>query len=193
MRFSDAQVIALGEGRPILIDDALPVAEITAARALADQLRYRSAGVGRDRVLDSRVRGDSIAWLEDTDDAPGWAPVRQLLADVRAAANEAAWLGLVDEEIQVARYADGAQYARHVDAIRGDPARALTAILYLNPGWQPEDGGELEVWVDETSQRIAPIGGRLVVFLSARLAHAVRPALRPRYAVTAWYRTRPRI
>jgi len=35
----------------------------------------------------------------------------------------------------------GARYAAHTDTFEGDPARRVTAILYLNPDWRPGDGG----------------------------------------------------
>lgn len=45
--------------------------------------------------------------------------------------------------------------------------RRLNAILYLNPGWEPGDGGELELFArgsEIPAVRIEPILGRLVVF-----------------------------
>ena len=58
----------------------------------------------------------------------------------------------------------------HVDGNYHDATglnRRLNAILYLNPGWQPEWGGEFGVY-DNTGQecvkRIAPLYNRLVVF-----------------------------
>lgn len=45
--------------------------------------------------------------------------------------------------------------------------RRVNVILYLNPGWQPEWGGHLELWHRDMSacaRRIDPILNRLVVF-----------------------------
>ena len=57
-----------------------------------------------------------------------------------------------------------------------------------------EDGGQLRIYTDETDenryQEITPIGGRLVLFLSARFLHEVMPARRERLGVTGWFRTR---
>jgi Rps23 Pro-64 3,4-dihydroxylase Tpa1-like proline 4-hydroxylase len=46
--------------------------------------------------------------------------------------------------------------------------RRLNVILYLNPGWEPGDGGELMLFADANatrpSRRVEPISGRMVVF-----------------------------
>jgi hypothetical protein len=53
------------------------------------------------------------------------------------------------------------------DRFRG-LSRALTVLLYLNPGWQDAWGGALELWPADRSacaQRIAPLHNRCVVML----------------------------
>lgn len=45
--------------------------------------------------------------------------------------------------------------------------RALNLLVYLNPGWQPGHGGELELWdgvEDHAAALVEPIGGRAVLF-----------------------------
>src|SRR6478735_10176129 len=49
--------------------------------------------------------------------------------------------------------------------------RRLNFLLYLNPGWQKEWGGDLELWARDMSQcekQISPIGGRCVIFSTTR-------------------------
>ncbi|HSC75794.1 MAG TPA: 2OG-Fe(II) oxygenase [Pseudomonadales bacterium] len=49
--------------------------------------------------------------------------------------------------------------------------RRLNILVYLNPGWQEEWGGDLELWARDMSQcekRISPIGGRCVIFSTTR-------------------------
>ena len=60
--------------------------------------------------------------------------------------------------------------------------RKLTALLYLNhPTWEPTLGGEFRLWYDDESTGeekivdIAPKGGRMIVFFSDSLVHAVMP------------------
>lgn len=75
----------------------------------------------------------------------------------------------------------------------------MTAILYLNlPGWDvQEDGGQLKCYMDcdeddrvgstsSTIEKIAPVGGTLVLFDSTALLHEVEPSHRDRYALTLW-------
>jgi len=106
----------------------------------------------------------------------------------------------------------GTQYARHFDSA-GSHGRVCTAILYLNPFWRKEHGGELRMYPEvpglagsecqeaeahgllehaepeggEASVTLAPVHGRLAVFLCGeRNAHEVLRAWRPRMAVTWW-------
>ncbi|MGH7266931.1 MAG: 2OG-Fe(II) oxygenase, partial [Candidatus Rokuibacteriota bacterium] len=93
-------------------------------------------------------------------------------------------------ELQVARYpGGGTRYTRHRDAFRdaAGPRRRVTAIVYLNPGWTPADGGCLRLHLADGPRDVAPRLDRLVVFLSERVEHEVLPAHAPRWAVTAWY------
>jgi Rps23 Pro-64 3,4-dihydroxylase Tpa1-like proline 4-hydroxylase len=49
--------------------------------------------------------------------------------------------------------------------------RRLNILLYLNPDWKKEWGGDLELWSRDMSQcekRISPIGGRCVIFSTTR-------------------------
>lgn len=73
--------------------------------------------------------------------------------------------------------------------------RTLTAILYLNPDWQGADGGSLRLYTDpgrpDRYVEIAPRGGTLVAFLSARFEHEVMPAARERLSLACWLRRRP--
>jgi hypothetical protein len=46
----------------------------------------------------------------------------------------------------------------------------VNILLYLNPEWQPEWGGDLELWSTDMSRcevTVAPIGNRMLVFTTA--------------------------
>jgi SM-20-related protein len=162
-----------------------------AALGAAGRFRQASVGQGGNRVLAQDVRSDETLWLEPTSEGALGALYRQFEVLGREL-SESAYLGLGDFEVQLARYAPGAAYARHRDAFAGDSARRATAIVYLNPGWGPADGGELRLHVEPEPHDIAPRSGRLIVFLSDRVEHEVLPARAPRYAATAWFRGRAR-
>jgi SM-20-related protein len=86
----------------------------------------------------------------------------------------------------------GAFYKKHLDAFRGEANRVLSVLVYLNPGWLPEDGGELLIYSDtqanEVITRVTPAFGTVVVFLSEEFPHEVLLAKRPRYSIAGWYR-----
>jgi hypothetical protein len=96
----------------------------------------------------------------------------------------------------------GSTYPLHVDNTLGisgslqDDSRKLTCIIYLNPDYQPGDGGELRLLLlDGGCLDLDPRGGRMVVFWSDEIPHEVLPC-KPdsneneeqfdRYAMTIW-------
>jgi hypothetical protein len=69
--------------------------------------------------------------------------------------------------------------------------REVTAIVYLNEHWgsATEHGGYLRIHhphEDGAYTDVAPHAGRLVLFQSRLVEHEVLPALRTRWAVSAW-------
>lgn len=162
---------------------------------------FARARIGANPGPQSRpdIRGDRICWLSE----PLYPAERRVVAaleDLRVACNREAILGLFDLELHYARYAAGAGYARHVDQPRQgrgpheDPrvsARIVTLVLYLNAEWDSRDGGELRLFDAEHGHRdIAPVGGRLVCFLTDGREHAVLPPSRMRLSLTGWFRSR---
>lgn len=168
-------------------------------RALAAECRQRAAqgelapaAVGRGQGQDVRegIRGDRILWLE-----PGQSEACDqyltLMDSLREALNRDFYLGLEDFECHFALYPPGSFYRKHLDRFRDDDRRTVSAIIYLNEQWQPEDGGQLRMFLNDDSTLDAqPEGGSLVVFMSADLPHEVLPASRERLSVTGWFRRR---
>jgi SM-20-related protein len=67
----------------------------------------------------------------------------------------------------------------------------VSAVFYLNPAWQPEQGGVLRLYLaDQTTRDVPPEAGSLLVFLSADMPHEVLPASRERLSLTGWFRRR---
>ncbi|MEW5739712.1 MAG: 2OG-Fe(II) oxygenase [Myxococcota bacterium] len=197
MSLNASEVEALGERGYFLRDGFLGAELAAATRAQAIELGQagvlQPAGIrrGGDRRLDRDIRGDRITWLSQ-DDARGplkdvWARFEELMRAV----NEGAWLGLRSFDLQLAHYAPGTHYDRHRDAFPGDDNRRLTAIVYLNPEWRPEHGGQLRLFTPEPVD-VEPRADRLVVFLSERLEHEVLTSRADRYAATAWFYSRAR-
>src|SRR5690606_34335297 len=115
------------------------------------------------------IRGDRILWLE-----PGQSAAcdryLEVMEALRQALNRQLFLGLEDFECHFAFYPPGAYYQRHLDRFRDDDARTVSVVLYLNPDWQSEQGGQLRLYLEdgqggETALDIQPDAGRLACFL----------------------------
>ena len=180
-----------------VIDDFQSAEEVRALRERLLERRARGemvpARVGglNSAVRREAVRGDHICWLE----APFEACERVLLQRIEALRlqlNQQTLLGLFDLEMHYACYPAGRCYERHVDQPRGDGARVVSFVLYLNADWAAADGGQLRYFeADGAVFDILPLAGRLVWFFSAGSEHAVLPARRERYSITGWFRRRP--
>ena len=186
LRLDDAQVTALGEGRLVVLEDALGPHPDEVARALTDPAALRPAGMGAG-ASPTRVdalRGDAIAWLDATPE-----PYARLLEVVAHTLRHDAWLHVAPLETQLARYPVGARYARHLDTFRTGTRtpRRVTLITYLNADWREVDAGALRAWEPDGPREVLPLLGRAVLFLSERVPHEVLPATRERWAVTTWF------
>ena len=168
-------------------------------RALAAECRKREAegelapaGVGRGPFSEVRegIRGDHIQWID-----PGQAEASDrylnLMDSLREALNRGLFLGLEDFECHFALYPPGAFYRKRVDSFRDDDRRMVSAVIYRNDGWLPEDGGQLRMYLEgDRVHDVQPTGGCLVVFLSGEVPHEVLPAQRERLSLTGWFRRR---
>lgn len=177
--------------------DFLSKDRIAALRREAESLRgggrFHPAGVGHMAERHEGIRGDDIVWVEE--DAPlAWQLQQRELAALRDAFNAKLYLGLHDFEGHYAAYPEGAGYARHLDKFRADNRRVLSLVLYLNQGWDPEDGGELRLYAGATDAEpvahIHPEGGTLVCFLSEHVPHEVKATRRTRWSLSGWFRRR---
>eukprot|EP00435_Cladocopium_sp_Y103_P075991 s59_g72.t1 len=100
----------------------------------------------------------------------------------------------VPQSAMAACYPPRASYKMHLDSYflhgcKDDIPRKVTVLLYCNHGWEPRQGGELRAWepFDQgrgVSQRIEPLAGRLVVFMSEEIWHEVLESHGDRYALT---------
>jgi SM-20-related protein len=174
--------------------NALPpklLAQLSGLLDLTPPSQFQKAGIGRknDYVADGLVRTDAIHWINDESKAGkawlSWAAALQQLL------NRSLFLGLRSFESHFAHYKPGNFYKKHLDAFKGEKNRVLSLILYLNPKWQENDGGELLFQtltpISETVS-VIPNLGTLVVFLSEDFVHEVLVAQRDRYSIAGWFR-----
>lgn len=152
----------------------------------------KSAGIGRadGQVLRQDIRGDQIAWLK-AGQSIACDRYLQIMESVRQMLNRRLYLGLDEYESHFAMYSPGAYYLKHLDRFRDDDCRIVSAVIYLNSGWLPEQGGALRLHPDENHiEDVMPLGGRLVLFMSADMQHEVLPATHDRMSLAGWFRRR---
>lgn len=160
-----------------------------------DEFRPAAVGRGASRRLDPHVRGDHVRWLDFS--------VGGLFRDVydtwyeplRLTLNRTMYLGLFDLEAHVTIYPPESYYVRHLDRFLDASHRTVSVILYLNDEWQPEDGGQLRLYLPqpdggEVMHDVWPEAGTLVTFLSGDIPHEVMPTHRERISFTGWFCTR---
>lgn len=168
-------------------------------RALAAECRRRDAegqlnpaAVGRGDAQEVResIRGDQIQWI-DPGQAAACDDYLAAMDQLRQAMNQGLFLGLEDFECHFALYPPGAFYRRHLDRFRDDDRRMVSAVLYLNEDWHPENGGQLRMFLaGGVEHDVQPLAGCLAIFLSGVVPHEVLPATRERLSLTGWFRRR---
>ena len=164
------------------------VNNILDAAEFKDIKLFKKAGIGNNQnvQIQEGIRGDFIQWL-DKDNAP--APVKIYLDKLDALTkflNQALFLSLKDYEVHFARYPVGTFYKRHLDQFKQDDHRKLSIICYLNHDWKEDQGGQLRMYLPDSSVDVFPIAGRLICFRSDQLEHEVLPATRERMSITGW-------
>ena len=166
-----------------------------------------AANTGRAQTtVNTKFRGDSIYWLNEAEASPAQQTYFDEMERLRYGLNRHLYLGLDLLESHLALYPIGAGYQKHLDRFKANdnsqlPQRQISCILYLNKDWLEEDGGYLRLYLNAddatdgivataSSLDIAPIAGRLVMFLSDTFYHEVLPAKRVRMSLTGWFLNR---
>jgi SM-20-related protein len=153
--------------------------------------KFDEAGIGREiqHRLNQSVRTDEICWITGESEVGklwiAWAE------SLKTFVNRRLFLGLFSFESHFAHYRPGDFYKRHLDAFKGEANRILSLIVYLNPDWQLESGGELVIYRDEedfSGIRVTPAFGTVIAFMSEDFPHEVLVTERDRYSIAGWYR-----
>lgn len=172
-------------------DLTLELAAECRALELAGALNLAAVGRGAAQAVRSDIRGDQILWLK-AGQSPACDRYLLIMETLRVMLNRVLFLGLDEYESHFAFYAPGASYLPHLDRFRDDDSRTVSVVIYLNHDWLPEQGGALRLHpAGQCSEDIAPLGSRLVLFLSADMLHEVLPATRDRISLAGWFRQRP--
>lgn len=153
--------------------------------------KFTDAGIGRgvDYLNSTIIRTDEICWINGSsmigEQWIAWA------SNLQTYLNRRLFLGLFSFESHFAHYSRHDFYKRHYDAFRGEKNRVLSLILYLNPDWTTNQGGELVLYrddIDKVGIKVAPTYGTLVTFLSEEFPHEVLPTMNDRYSIAGWFR-----
>lgn len=153
---------------------------------------FDEAGIGRkdDHQKNETIRSDKIHWLDNSNALEGC--FLDYMDELKAYMNKRLFMGLFSYECHFAHYQPGAFYKKHLDAFKGQTNRLLSTVLYLNPDWQAENGGELVIYDGEDHNkeltRVTPNFGTLVTFLSDEFPHEVLPAKAVRFSIAGWFR-----
>ncbi|WP_421751455.1 2OG-Fe(II) oxygenase [Croceimicrobium sp.] len=188
---------ALAEQELVILDQFLSQQEVDALlRAFdyhAQEEDFKAAGIGNTYLYtqDKSVRSDRIMWLSDNPEKDALADFKKRIEALMADLNPLLFLSLRDVEMHLAEYAPGAFYEKHVDQFKKNGHRILSFACYLNSGWQDGDGGELRVYQGDHYFDVEPLAGRLALFRSDTVEHAVRPAKALRRSITGWMLDRP--
>jgi SM-20-related protein len=190
-----------------VIDHFLPEDVVTdlanEARQLKQAAIMQEAGIGREHLaVNKTIRSDSIYWLNQENASEAQKSYFDQMEQLKRNLNQQLYAGLFGLESHLAVYPVGAFYKRHLDCFTtadlNKPQRKISCIVYLNQHWQPEDGGQLRLYLHENDRLnnekymdILPVAGRAVIFLSDRFYHEVLPANRERLSLTGWLFNRP--
>jgi SM-20-related protein len=202
MNSEDSLLNSLDQSGWGFADNVIPPEVVELLRNESQKLwqsgRFHSAHIGKGatKAVRPEIRGDAICWLEaftsEDQDNPGIQKFFVWAKAFRQTLNQRYFLSLNNEEFHFARYPANNGYAKHIDQHRGTQERKISLVLYLNPEWPPQAGGELAIYSadndSQIQQRIQPSFGRLVLFRSDLIPHEVLPCFQTRWSLTGWFR-----
>ncbi len=154
---------------------------------------FKQAGIGRENNLhiEQSIRSDEISWFSEKNLNESQRKFLNITRQLQDAINQKFYLGLFELEVHFALYPPESFYKRHLDQHKNQDSRVLTVITYLNENWEKEDGGELQLYLQNgETVSVIPKAGTLVCFMSADFEHEVLPAKRERASLTGWFRKR---
>jgi SM-20-related protein len=147
-----------------------------------------AAGIGNADVKDAnqKMRTDKIYWLDKKHGNPFENEFLQQAEDFIDRLNNTCYAGINAYEFHYAVYEEGSFYKRHKDQFKNNDHRKFSLITYLNEDWLTSDGGQLQVYQNDTMQQIQPRSQTAVLFKSDETEHEVIRANRSRMSITGW-------
>ncbi len=156
-----------------------------------DTFKKSAIGNRTNEVIKKAIRGDIILWIDENNINPSEQLFFKKINDLKDYLNRTCFLGINQKEFHYAIYPEGTFYKRHLDTFQNDDRRKLSFVCYLNEeNWQPENGGELVLYLEKGEEVVYPFPGKVVIFESQILEHEVKPVNTPRLSITGWLKTR---
>ena len=156
-----------------------------------DAFKKSAIGNKTNAVVKKAIRGDIILWMDERFCNAAEQLFFNKINDLKDYLNRTCFLGIDQKEFHYAVYPKDTFYKRHLDTFMNDDRRRLSFVCYLNSeDWQPENGGELVLYLENETKIIYPLPGKVVIFESHVLEHEVKPVNTPRLSITGWLKTR---
>ena len=153
--------------------------------------QLQSAGIGKNTKIEYNklFRSDIIYWLDRKHNNIHENTFLDLIDAFVKHLNATCYTGITSYEFHYALYEKGSFYRKHLDQFRSNDSRQYSMIMYLNNEWKENDGGELCIHHEDSSQNISPVNGRTVFFKSNELEHEVLITNKPRMSITGWLKS----
>lgn len=191
----------IGKQKYAIVDHFFSSEEVDALRASIldkhEEDAFKKAAIGNkfDELIVKSIRGDVILWIEEAKSNYAEGLFFNKINNLVGYLNKTCFLGILHKEFHYAIYPKATFYKRHLDTFKNDDRRKLSFVCYLNhEDWQPENGGELVLYLDDNGQEVEkvvyPFPGRVVIFESQILEHEVKPVNTKRLSITGWLKTR---
>jgi SM-20-related protein len=172
-------------------DEVMTIRDSLLIKYKEDTFKKSAIGSRINEVIKKTVRGDIILWIDETLANQAELVFFNKINDFKDYLNRTCFLGINQIEFHYAIYPTGTFYKRHLDTFQNDDRRKLSIVCYLNSeNWQPENGGELVLYLNDEEKVIYPFPGKMVIFESQVLEHEVKPVNTPRLSITGWLKTR---
>ncbi len=152
----------------------------------ADVLKEAEIGNDSKTTQNTLIRSDKIHWLDKSHNNEFENEFFAKIDAFVAYLNMSCYTNISSYEFHYSLYEKGSFYKPHFDQFENDNHRQFSMISYLNPNWQPQDGGELHIYQTNNNQMISPTESKTVFFKSDELKHEVLVTNERRLSVTGW-------
>ncbi|MBL0145512.1 MAG: 2OG-Fe(II) oxygenase [Chitinophagaceae bacterium] len=144
--------------------------------------------IGNHDIKDAnqKMRSDKIYWLDKNHNNTFENQFLHQAQSFIDYLNTTCYTGINAYEFHYAVYEPDNFYKRHKDQFKTNSNRKFTLITYLNENWVKEDGGQLQVYINETMQQILPQSQKAIFFKSNETEHEVIKTSRTRMSISGW-------